>query len=128
MGTLAPALDDPRRAAYLRWVLFSPAVMEPCLGEKFFKWEIPSAQVAWGSFERMLAALVPAIEPGPFLLGDTFTAADVLVGSTARFGVAFGAMEKDGPVADYVKRCSERPAMVRARAIEQDMLEPAPGA
>ncbi len=57
---LAPAADDPRRAAYLRWCFFASAVMEPCSGEKFFKWELPASSVALGSFERMMKTLKEA--------------------------------------------------------------------
>lgn len=115
---LAPALDDPRRPDFLRWIFFAQAIMEPAYGEKFFKWSVPARSVAWGSFDQMLAVLTAGVQPGPWLLGDTFTAADVLVGSTARFGVLFGALPKEGPVADYVARVSSRDAFARASAIE----------
>jgi glutathione S-transferase len=116
---LAPALDDPQRPAYLRWVLFSAGVIEPALGEKFFKWEVPSRSVAWGSFAQMHETLTAGVKDSEWLLGDRFSAADVVVGSGARFGVMFGAFEKDGPIADYVARLSAREAFVRAQAIEQ---------
>lgn len=116
---LAPALDDPQRPAYLRWVLFASGVIEPALGEKFFKWTVPARSVAWGSFASMESALTAAVAQGPWLLGDRFSAADVVVGATARFGVMFGAFDKHGPIADYVARLSERPGFQRAQAIEQ---------
>lgn len=117
---LAPGLLEPERPAYLRWMLFSGGVMEPCLGEKFFKWEVPASSVAWGCFADMERTLTEGLRPGPYLLGDRFSAADVIVGSTARFGVMFGAMEKTGVIADYVTRLSERPACLRAAAIEAE--------
>lgn len=115
---LSPALDAPERAAFLRWVLFSSGVMEPAYGEKFFKWTVPARSVAWGSFDDMMRVLTDGLSPGPYLLGDTFSAADVVVGATARFGVMFGVIPKDGPVAAYVTRLTERPAFQRAAAIE----------
>jgi glutathione S-transferase len=118
-GRLAPALDTRARAAYLRWMFFGPSVLEPALGEKFFEWKVPDTSVAWGSLERMQQALVAGLDPGPWLLEQAFTAADVIVGSGARFGVLFGALPKEGPIADYVARLSERPAFQRAREIEE---------
>ena len=116
---LAPAIDDPQRPAYLRWMLFSSGVLEPAFGQKFFKWEVPARSVAWGSFEQMQDVLIAGVSSSEWLLGDRFTAADVVVGAGARFGVMFGAFEKTGPIADYVGRLTARPAFQRAQAIEQ---------
>jgi glutathione S-transferase len=63
--------------------------------------------------------LAAAVSSGEWLLGDRFSAADVIVGAGARFGVMFGAIEKTGPIADYVARLTAREAFERAQAIEQ---------
>ncbi len=115
---LSPTLDSPDRAAFLRWIFFSSAIMEPAFGEKFFKWNVPARSVAWGSFDDMLRTLKAGLEQGPYLLGDTFSAADVVVGATTRFGVMFGAIPKESPLTDYLARLSERPAFKRAEALE----------
>lgn len=115
---LAPSVTDPIRADYLRWCFFASAIMEPCLGEVFFKWQVPASSVAWGSFAQMLKTLGDAVADRTWLLGERFSAADVLVGSAAAFGVQFGVMPKDGPVGAYVERCLARPASKRADAIE----------
>jgi glutathione S-transferase len=116
---LAPAIDDPKRADYLRWCFFASAIIEPCLGEKFFKWEIPAASVAWGSFDRMMTTLTEGLKQGPYLLGDQFSAADVLVGSNVRFGHMFGAIPNEGVTAEYVARLTAREACARAAVIER---------
>jgi glutathione S-transferase len=118
-ASLAPAIDDPLRPAYLRWMLFSGGVLEPGLGQKFFKWEVPARSVAWGSFEQMQEVLSAGVANREWLLGDRFSAADVVVGSGARYGVMFGAFDKTGPIADYVGRLTAREAFGRAQAIEQ---------
>ena len=76
---LSPPLDDPRRPDFLRWCFFASAIIEPALGEVAFKWKVPPSSVAWGSFEQMLDVAKAGVEPGPFLLGDDFSACDVLV-------------------------------------------------
>ena len=115
---LSPDIDDPARADVLRWCFFSGSVIEPALGEKFFKWTVPAQSVAWGSFDQMVATLSAAVTPGPYLNGETFTVADIVVGASARFGVMFGAIAKEGPIAEYCAQLAERPAFKRAQAIE----------
>ena len=117
-GGLAPRPDEPERAAYLKWLFFGGGVIEPALGEKFFKWDVPSRSVAWGSFDDMVRTVTAAVEGGGWLAGDHFTGADLYIAALLRFAIAFGAMPKEGPVADYVARCCERPALARANAIE----------
>jgi glutathione S-transferase len=119
-GGLAPRPDDAKRADYLRWLFFAVGVMEPAFGEKFFKWEdIPRSRAAWGSFADMEKVVTDALAPGPFLLGDEFTAADVLVCANLHWGTVFKLFPEEGAIADYVARCAARPALKRARAIEE---------
>ena len=115
---LAPRFDDADRPAFLRWLFFAGGVMEPAFGEKIFKWDLPASSVAWGSFADMERMLTAGVTPGPWLLGERFSVADVVVGATARFGVMFGVFDKAGPVADYVSRLTEREAFKRAEVIE----------
>lgn len=115
---LAPAITDPRRGDYLRWMFFAAGVMEPAFAEKLGGWEPKPGQHAWGSFARMHGALTKGLEGRPFLLGDRFSACDVTVGAMTRFGLRFGAFEKDGSLAAYVARLETRDAFVRALAIE----------
>ena len=115
---LSPALNSPKRPDFLRWIFFSSAIMEPALGEKLFKWTVPARSVAWGSFDDMLRTLKAGLKSGPYLLGDAFSAADVVVGASTRFGVMFGAIPNQSPIDDYLARLTERPAFKRAEAIE----------
>lgn len=115
---LSPDITGPERAAFLRWVFFSSGIMEPAFGEKFFKWNVPASSVAWGSFDDMLKTLHAGVQKGPYLLGDTFSAADIIVGATTRFGVMFGAIPSEEPITRYLALLSERPAFKRAEAIE----------
>jgi glutathione S-transferase len=121
-GDLAPLADDPRRADYLRWLFFAAGVMEPAFGEKFFKWEVPASRAAWGSFAGMEETVTKALTPGPWLLGEKFTAADVYVGSNLHWGLLWKLFPAEGPVADYVARCAARPALKRALAIEESFI------
>jgi glutathione S-transferase len=120
-GRLAPGAEEPERADYLRWLFFGAGVIEPAFGQKFFKWEVPSRQVAWGSFDQMLAVVTDAVAEREWLTGR-FTAADIYVASNLAYGMLFDIIPKQGPVADYVARWTARPASRRAAALEERLM------
>jgi glutathione S-transferase len=110
---LGPPAGDPLRGAYLTWLFYYAGVAEPVLMAKFrgLTETDPNEKLA---YERMEARLRRALEPGPFLLGDAFSAADVLFGSAFQW-VAH--MMPQGPYVDaYVARLAARPALARAQA------------
>lgn len=115
---LAPASTDTDRAAYLRWVFFAGAIMEPAYAQKLFEWEVSPSTVAWGSFEQMMEVLSAGLAEGPWLLGDKFSAADVTVGNNLVFGQMIGLIPQDGPVGEYLSRLKTREAFQRAEVIE----------
>jgi len=115
---LAPATDDPLRGPYYRWLVFGASCFEPALLDKMLKRPEPEMKgaVGWGSYDDVLGALKTALTPGPFLLGERFSAADVYIGSEIGWAMSFGGPGLKGePVFDdYVARISERPAYQRA--------------
>lgn len=115
-GRLAPALDDPARGTYLRWALFSPSVIEPGLMAKAANWEFKPGSAGWGDHETMLDAMETAIGEGPWLLGETFSMADVVFGGTVRWMLKFGMLDKRPRFTAYAERLGERPANQRAQA------------
>ncbi|HEX2257377.1 MAG TPA: glutathione S-transferase family protein [Afifellaceae bacterium] len=121
-GDLAPRADEPARADYLRWLFFAAGVMEPAFGQKFFKLDLPAQQVGWGSFEQMEAVVTQAVAGREWLAGDRFTAADLYVSANLHFGVSFGILPGEGPIANYVARITARPAFKRATAFEADRV------
>lgn len=123
LGTLAPALDDPRRGAYLRWCFYAPSVVEPCCMAKASGWEYNAGSAGFGTYAELLATLDAAIGEGPWLLGDTFTMADVILGGTVRWMVGFGMIDKQPNYLAYAERLDARPAAQRAAAINQRITE-----
>ena len=115
-GTLAPALDDPRRGAYLRWSFYAPSVIEPGATAKLNKWEFRPGTVGWGDYASMVAAMEYAIAGKQFILGDAFSMADVVFGGTIRFMLQFKMIEPTGALSEYVERLNKRPALQRADA------------
>ncbi len=118
-GRLAPAVDEADRGPFLFWMFFAPGSMEPAMAEKMGGWETSRVSHGWGDFETMLQTLEEGLEPGPWLLGDRFSVADVMVGSTAAFMGMFGILPDSARIAAYVERCLERPAYRKAMALEE---------
>lgn len=115
---LAPAIDAPDRGLYLYWMVFTPGVIEPAMAEKFGGWEPKPTSHGWGSFDLMIETLENGLKQGPWLLGDQFSAADVLVGSSVNFLKMFGILPETPALLEYVERCLARPAYQRALARE----------
>lgn len=115
---LAPTIDRPDRGRYLFWMTFTPGVIEPAMSEKFNGWEVNPSQSGWGSFDLMIETLELGLQPGPWLLGERFSAADVLVGSSVNFMRIFGILPDSQVLSDYADRCIARPAFARAMARE----------
>jgi glutathione S-transferase len=115
---LAPPLGDPRRAKYLQWLFFSPSCIEPALIQIFTKIEVPPSTAAWGSATQVFDTLDAALEKGPWILGETFCAADIMIGSGLNFAVRLFKMVPPRPSFDrYIDRCVARPAFQRAEKI-----------
>lgn len=115
---LAPPVGDPRRARYLQWLFFAPGCIEPAMVQLFTKLEIQETAAGWGSATRVLDVLDAALAEGPWLLGDMFTAADIMVGSGLNFGVrTFKVMPSRPSFERYLDACAARPAFQRAQAI-----------
>jgi glutathione S-transferase len=112
---LAPALDDPQRGTYLRWIFFGAGCVEPALVDKMF--ERPPVErkgaLGYGSYDDTLNALETAITPGPYILGDRFSAADVYVGSQIQWGMMVKSLEPRPKFQQYAERLAARPAMQR---------------
>jgi glutathione S-transferase len=120
---LAPAIGDPRRGTYYRWLFFAAGCWEPALADRMFQRpDVPRKGVlGYGSYEDTLNAAAEALAPGPWILGETFSAADVYVGSQIIWAMKFGAPGlKENPVfTAYAERLSERPALRRANEADE---------
>lgn len=122
-GRLAPALDDPRRGTYFRWCSFSASVIEPGLLAKAASWEFTPSSAGWGEYEAMLTAMQSAIGDGPYLLGETFSMADIVFGATVRFMLRFNMLEPRPAFTAYVDRLNARPALKKADARNQEIAK-----
>jgi glutathione S-transferase len=116
-------IGDPRRGAYLKWLFFAPSCIEPAMTDRAFprKEEPRRGMLGYGDFDTVMAVVAAAVEPGPYLMGEQFTAADVVLGSTLRWGMMFGLLPKRPEFVAYVGRLEQRPALKRAVALDQEL-------
>ncbi len=117
-GRLAPKLDDPKRGTYLRWILFSPAVIEPGLLAKAANWEFRPSSAGWGTYESLLTTMQHALrDDRDYVLGDEFSMADVVFGGTIGYMLQFGMLEPLPVFTQYTERLAKRPALQRTNEI-----------
>ena len=119
-GRLAPATDDADRGRFLYWMMYTPAVIEPTMAEKVGNIEGNRYSNGWGDFDLMLEVLEATLQDRDWLLGDRFSAADVMVGSSVNFLQMFGMLPDNGVLEGYAARCAKRPAFKKARRLEAD--------
>ncbi|MDJ0748707.1 MAG: glutathione S-transferase [Woeseiaceae bacterium] len=109
-GVLAPAQDDPKRGKYLYWMLYTPAVVEPAMSEKINQVAPNRPSSGWGDFDLMIETWDNALDGREWILGDQFTAADVMLGSSAIFLNMFKMLPETKNIGAYGERCLARPA------------------
>ena len=98
---LAPPLGDPSRAKYLYWLFFAPGCIEPAMVQVATKIEMNPVAAGWGDAQRVFDVLDAALAKGPWILGETFSAADI----SDRLGAEFrGAAVQDGAGAAVIRR------------------------
>jgi glutathione S-transferase len=116
---LAPALDDPLRGPYLRWMAFYGSSFEPALIDKAMKRDpIDPSLCPYGDYDTMLGTLTAQLRQGPYLLGERFTAVDVLWGTALGWTTAFKLVPELPEITAYIARVQQRPAFARAAAAD----------
>ena len=118
---LAPEIGSTSRGTYYRWLMFNGSCLEPAAIEKMMRKDaapLPKVSVGWGSYDDVVDTLEMALGKSPYLLGERFSAADLMIGATLSWLVMFGAPRVgDSPViAEYVERVTDRDAYRRSQA------------
>jgi glutathione S-transferase len=122
---LAPPPGDRLRAPYYRWLFFAAGPIEASVSNKALGFIVPPERepsIGYGSFERVMKTLEDAVSSANYLVGDSFTAADVYLGAQIGFGLMFGTLEKRPAFERYWQRISARPAYARARELDDALM------
>jgi glutathione S-transferase len=119
---LAPGIGDPLRGPYLRWMAFYAACFEPAVVDRAAKREpLATMMSPYGDFDTMLGTVAAQLAAGPHLLGERFSAADVLWGTALGWTTRFDLVPKLPVITDYAERIGSRPAAARVRAKDAEL-------
>lgn len=123
-GKLAPALDDPRRAAYLKMLVYNDAVVDPSVALHYRKIAHVPAEYSFGAYEDTVRHLVSHFGANPFAAGAAFTAADTQVASFLAFVIhQLKAIPPEPALVAYLARVTDRPAYLRAQKLDEALME-----
>jgi len=118
---LAPPPGDKLRAPYYRWLFFSAGPVEASVSNKALGFVVPPERermMGYGNPAQVMSTLEAAVSRGDYLAGNSFTAADLYVGSQIGFGLMFGTFEKRPAFEKYWQRLSSRPAYTHAKELD----------
>lgn len=113
---LAPAIGDPLRADYLYWSVFRPGVLEPAIITKSQGLDVDPRMVGWGDWDTVLSLVERRLSDGEYILGDRFSAADILIGGALGWLKHFKLMGENSSIDRYINRLHARPAYARMQA------------
>jgi len=120
---LSIPVGTPRRGVYLKWLFFGPSCIEPAVIDRAAprKEEARRGMLGYGDFDTVMNVVAQAVAKGPWLMGEQFTAADVIVGANIRWGMMFKMISPRQEFLDYAARIAARPAAQRAEAKDKDL-------
>jgi glutathione S-transferase len=110
-------VGDGRRGLYLKWLFFGPSCVEPAIMDRAYprREAPPRAALGYGDFETVMDVLAKATAAAdPYLMGEQFTAADVVIGSGLRWATMFKLIPERPEFGAYLARLEQRPALQRA--------------
>jgi glutathione S-transferase len=113
-GTLAPKIDEADRGPYLKWMVFSTAVVDPVATLHEQKIDLPGFNFSFGAFDDMVQVLTGVLKNREFLLGRRFSAADVVLGGTLSRLLYQKVLPQELVLLDYNSRLTARDAFHRA--------------
>ena len=118
-------IGTPKRGVYLKWLFFGPGCLEAAVMDRAAprKEEARRAMLGYGDFDTTMNVLAKAVEKGPWLMGDQFTAADVVIGSNLRWATMFKLIPERKEFTDYVARFADRPGAKRAQAKDDELAK-----
>ena len=115
---IGPVVGDAKRGAYLTWLAYYAGVMEPAWMSAFMKWEVRRGTAGWVKTDEVMALVNTTLEKNPYILGEKFSAADILIATTFKLFMGSPLLEKTQLLEDYVNRVTGRPAYARAQTKE----------
>jgi glutathione S-transferase len=115
---LGPLVGERDRGSYLSWLSYYTGVLEPAFMSKFMNVEVPRGTAGWVAVDEAMTAVINLLASGPYILGERFSAADVLYGTTFAMFSKSPMMPKSTVIEGYVERIVSRPAFQKAQSLD----------
>ena len=117
-ANLGASVGSPDRAAYLTWLAWTAGEMEPAFWSRI-SGATETDPNAKARYDAVIARLLTALATGPYLMGDRFTAVDVMIASALAWGREY--VPESALIDAYLERALDRPANARAAAKDGDL-------
>lgn len=112
---------DPRRGRYLSWMTWYAGVVEPVMILDAAGLSHPYVEGSLRGMAEVRARLEAGLAEGPWLMGERYTAADLLLSSPFLW---FEGLDAGSEAArDWVARCAAHPSRARAAALDAELME-----
>ncbi|MEM7080889.1 MAG: glutathione S-transferase family protein [Pseudomonadota bacterium] len=117
---LAPPVTSALRGSYYRYLFYPGTTLEPMFTlAQLDSGALSPQSVGWGDRARCLASIEEMTPHTGWVLGEQFTAADVVFGGTLDFALQFGWLDAPSSrVRAYVERLRARPAYRQSHDLE----------
>jgi glutathione S-transferase len=126
---MAPAIGDPMRGPYLRWMAFYGSSYEPAVIDRSMKRDPAGmATSPYGTFDIMFKTVTDQLAKGPYMLGEKFSAADVLWGTALTWTTMFGLVPETPETRAYMDRINARPSVSKVRKLDAELAAAQTGA
>jgi len=120
---LSPAVGDPLRGPYLRWMVFYGSCFEPALIDRALKRDAPPrAMSPYGDADLVMKTIIDQLSGGPYMLGERFTAVDVLWAAALNWAAMFKLVPEEKVISGYVDRILSRTACARAKTKDDALM------
>jgi glutathione S-transferase len=114
--SLGPAVGQPGRGDYLMWLAYNAGEMEPAFAAKL-SGQTEQDPFSAKAFDRVLRRVFSALEAGPHIMGERFSAADILVASPFQW---YRTLVPPSTLLDeWLQRLAARPAAIRAAHLDE---------
>lgn len=122
---LAPSISSPQRGSYYRWLFFAAGPLEMAMTATSYNWDINETNVqsvGCGYISDTVNTLELALSKSPYVCGEQFTAADLVLSSYIGWAILQKNLEPRPVFVDYVSRCEARPAAIRANQLDDALM------
>ncbi|MGI3186632.1 glutathione S-transferase family protein [Nioella aestuarii] len=117
---LAGPVGAPDRGTFLSWLAWYSGVLEPVIVFTLCEMDHPVLATTFRGLPEAIDRLAVALHGQPYLMGDDYTVADLIIAST--FSTLPQVMPENPDIQGWVSRCANRPAMKRAVAYDAELM------